>query len=788
MSETDDDLVRRAEARLGTVLRGKYRLDRVLGIGGMATVYSATHRNGNEFAVKVLHAELSIQAEVRARFLREGHAAGTVKHAGAVHVFDDDVTDDGLAFLVMELLHGESLELLWERRNHRLPLEVVVGVGVQLLEVLEAAHSRGVIHRDLKPANVFLTRAGRLKVLDFGLARIRDLTAGHATQSGMTMGTPAFMPPEQAMAKASEIDAQSDLWSVGATLFTLASGKLVHEADNAQQIMIRAATTPAPALASVLADVPASVGEVIDRALAFEKPARWGSASAMREALCAAAQASFGAVPSAEAIADVLVDLGERPTVAQPFASPPPGPGHPEVRVATEHATAQPVSSDAGKGALAQARPRAPRTLVLAAGAATVIVAGGLALALLARPASTRAPGAVAGPAVTDSATSAITATSQMTSTPTVSAASMAPATGPPPSAPAASANERTTRPPVLSAPAAARFDGSAAGHGHADADGDDAPELQSRVHLRRSREQALEAGVPAMRTGRSGRVLACLLAASLLLDAVSAMADGPSAEQCATASDDAQPLRKTGRLRAAKARLLVCVNRACPAMVRDDCASQLAEVERSIPTVVFDVRDREGREITGVKVTIDDAMLADRLDGTALEVDPGSHRFGFAATGTPSVGKDIVVREGEKARIEHVVLGAAPGAVKPSEAIPGGGSGSAGPRWPMFAAFGVGAAGIAVGSVLGAMALGDASGLRGQAGCPQSCPPTAQPQIDALHGHQWGSDVALGVGVIGVVVGAVLLFTSHAADGQGAARAAWSDPSPGPARLQVRF
>jgi serine/threonine protein kinase len=235
---------------LGSVLRGKYRLDWVLGIGGMATVYAATHRNGNEFAIKVLHPDLSFRADIRNRFLREGQAAATVKHEGAVKVLDDDVAEDGSAFLVMELLRGETVEALWERRHQRLPRQLVAGIGMQLLDVLEAAHARGVIHRDIKPANIFLTHTGHVKVLDFGIARIRDLAVSQATQTGAMMGTPAFMAPEQAMAKTDEIDAQTDVWSAGATLFTLASGRLVHEADNAQQIMIRAATTPAPSLAS----------------------------------------------------------------------------------------------------------------------------------------------------------------------------------------------------------------------------------------------------------------------------------------------------------------------------------------------------------------------------------------------------------------------------------------------------------------------------------------------------------------------------------------------------------
>src|SRR5215831_9583150 len=113
--EESERLLERAKARLGTVLRDKYRLDRVLGVGGMAAVYKATHRNSAEYAVKMLHPELSLDNEIRTRFLREGYAANSVKHPDAVRIHDDDVAEDGSAFLVMELLDGVSVEDLWER-------------------------------------------------------------------------------------------------------------------------------------------------------------------------------------------------------------------------------------------------------------------------------------------------------------------------------------------------------------------------------------------------------------------------------------------------------------------------------------------------------------------------------------------------------------------------------------------------------------------------------------------------------------------------------------------------
>jgi serine/threonine-protein kinase len=291
MTTGEDDLAIRAAARIGTVLRGKYHLDRVLGIGGMAVVYAATHRNRKQFAVKVLNKELSFHSDTRTRFLREGYVANSVGHPGSVGVLDDDVAEDGAAFLVMDLLDGETVEELWERSRRRLPLDVVLQIGHQLLEVLAAAHLNGIVHRDVKPANVFLTRTGQLKVLDFGIARLRDVAATHATNSGILLGTPAFMAPEQAAANASAIDARTDIWAVGATMYTLASGRLVHEAPNAIQVLMKAAQNPARSLGVVLPETPFKVLHVIDRALAFDKSARWPSAAAMCDAITDATQA-----------------------------------------------------------------------------------------------------------------------------------------------------------------------------------------------------------------------------------------------------------------------------------------------------------------------------------------------------------------------------------------------------------------------------------------------------------------------------------------------------------------
>jgi serine/threonine-protein kinase len=293
---------RRASARVGTTLKGKYRLDRVLGIGGMAVVYAATHRNQAEFAVKMLHPELSYNTDVRTRFLREGYAANSVKHSGVVMVVDDDVAEDGAAFLVMELLRGQGVEEIWEKSRLRVAPRVAVAIVDQLLDVLAAAHDKGIVHRDIKPANLFVTHEGVVKVLDFGIARARDALAGtdgNRTGTGMLLGTPAFMAPEQALAKSSDIDAQTDVWAAGATLFSLVSGQYVHTGENAPQLLVNAATKPARSFASV-AQAPPEIVEVVDRALAFEKGARFRSAGGMREALRDAARRAFGSEPSRE--------------------------------------------------------------------------------------------------------------------------------------------------------------------------------------------------------------------------------------------------------------------------------------------------------------------------------------------------------------------------------------------------------------------------------------------------------------------------------------------------------
>ena len=287
-----------ASKLIGTVLKGKWQIESLVGFGGMAFVFAARHRNGRRVAIKCIRPELALEPSLVERFLREGYVANKIEHPGAVAILDDDVMDDGTPFLVMELLTGESLRQLLERGT--LDLDEALRVTADVLDVLAIAHEKGIVHRDLKPDNLFQTTDGSIKVLDFGIARLREQSRStHETQSGTTMGTVGFMPPEQARGLTDQIDARSDVWAIGATLYSLLSGRSVHEARTPNEALLLAMTKPVPAMATLLPWLEPSVAALLDRALAFEREDRFPSARAMRDALETARSELAGTVPSA---------------------------------------------------------------------------------------------------------------------------------------------------------------------------------------------------------------------------------------------------------------------------------------------------------------------------------------------------------------------------------------------------------------------------------------------------------------------------------------------------------
>ncbi len=345
MSSKTQDPVERAEKRVGTLLCNKWRLDALLGVGGMGAVYAATHRNQKRVAIKMLHAEASAVHDIRERFLREGYLANSVGHEGIVSVHDDDVAEDGSVFLVLELLEGETLEERATRKGGILSPSEVLSVADQLLDVLAAAHDRKLVHRDLKPDNLFLTNAGILKVLDFGIARLNepDGTSSSSTRTGSLLGTPAFMAPEQARGRWKDVDAQSDLWSAGATLFALLTGRPPHEGGTSNEVLALAITQQAPSLASLRPDLPAPVTDLIDKSLSYDKQDRYPSARVMQEAVRGAYRTILGnAEPRPPALS--IVD-GGLPVEGVRFSNPSPASARTisERAAAFDHESLEPV-------------------------------------------------------------------------------------------------------------------------------------------------------------------------------------------------------------------------------------------------------------------------------------------------------------------------------------------------------------------------------------------------------------------------------------------------------------
>ncbi len=282
---------RTALQRVGTLIREKWTVDRLLGSGGVADVYAVTHRNGRRGAIKILRPE-SVSPDLVERFFREGYVANKVGHPGAVTILDDDRTEDGAPFLVMELLEGETLAARCNRLD-TIGAADALRIADQILDVVAAAHAQGIVHRDLKPENIFLTHTGTVKVLDFGIARLHERHKPRgATLPGTTMGTPAFMPPEQARGTWEQVDGRTDLWALGATMFTVITGEPLRSADTGNEELLLAMTEPVRKLRTVKPEVPAAMARVIDRALEFDTAARWPDANAMQLAVREALQST----------------------------------------------------------------------------------------------------------------------------------------------------------------------------------------------------------------------------------------------------------------------------------------------------------------------------------------------------------------------------------------------------------------------------------------------------------------------------------------------------------------
>jgi serine/threonine-protein kinase len=273
----------------GDLIRGKYRLVRLLGDGGMGSVFEAYHEGlGTRVAIKVLHPDLARRAGLVERFLREARVSAQIKSANVVQVMDVERTDDGVAYIVMELLEGEPLSSALERER-KFSVGVACDYGIQILRALEAAHALGVVHRDLKPENVFVTFvSGKplLKLIDFGIAKAREMDsqAKNLTVAGVVMGTPEYMSPEQAHS-ADKVDARSDIYAVGVMLYEMISGARPVTGEDAHLVAIKIQRGEVRPLVHAAPGVPPDLAGIVHRAMAARPELRFSSATELRLAL-----------------------------------------------------------------------------------------------------------------------------------------------------------------------------------------------------------------------------------------------------------------------------------------------------------------------------------------------------------------------------------------------------------------------------------------------------------------------------------------------------------------------
>ena len=320
------------------IIAGKYRLIRVLGKGGMGSVWLAEHLSlHTPVAVKLIDSEVAKNPGARSRFDQEAQLAARIRSAHVVKVLDHGVTDDGLPYIAMECLAGESLRERLRAKGRLTPAETAKIVS-HICRALTRAHTAGLVHRDLKPENIFMAREDEgeiIKILDFGVAKATDMlsaTGMDPTRTGALLGTPGYMSPEQAQGLKS-VDYRSDLWSVGVLAFECLAGKRPFTAPSLGVLIAKIVGAPAPTMSQMAPDanIPTEIEAWMRKALARDPAARFTSAKELSDTFMVAACAldtmdSGGAggppraaVPSAPLLAASAPDLdAEMVTVALP--------------------------------------------------------------------------------------------------------------------------------------------------------------------------------------------------------------------------------------------------------------------------------------------------------------------------------------------------------------------------------------------------------------------------------------------------------------------------------------
>gem|GEM_PF-7060197 len=274
------------QQRIGSVVAKRWKLVRLLGHGAAGAVFEGIDIDTREHvAVKVLHDRHARSKDQVSRLMREARAIRAVDHPGVVEVFDAGRDKEGHVYIAFEMLEGEDLATTMDRGQ--LTTIETVEIGRQLLQVLAAAHKKHVLHRDVKPENIFLVRSDdrriRLKLLDFGIAKLTEGKSSVDTLDGVTLGTPYYMSPEQC--RGEKLSPQADLWSVGAVLFHVFTGRPPFDDDRLGRLLERIVTERPMSLEDLRPDLPQRLISVIDRALEPSTADRWPSAQTMAAAL-----------------------------------------------------------------------------------------------------------------------------------------------------------------------------------------------------------------------------------------------------------------------------------------------------------------------------------------------------------------------------------------------------------------------------------------------------------------------------------------------------------------------
>jgi len=271
-----------AEDWVGRVVDGRYEVEAVLGRGGMGVVLRARHKfTGARVALKTLHAELTMDPQIEARFLAEARAPNAIGHPAIVQVLDAGRMPEGELYLVMELLAGQPMRSVVSRR---LGHGAIRRITLELLDALAAAHAHGFVHRDLKPENVFLADpGGTVKLLDFGIAKMVDAKTKMGTQAGVVLGTIAYMAPEQ-LHDAGSVDARADLWALGVMIYEMLAGRLPYRGTTVEEILVRVAREEPDPIRTWIPTITPAIEQFMFRALARDPAARFRSAAEMAAA------------------------------------------------------------------------------------------------------------------------------------------------------------------------------------------------------------------------------------------------------------------------------------------------------------------------------------------------------------------------------------------------------------------------------------------------------------------------------------------------------------------------